>query len=29
VRRREAWLPPFEVARRYDGDREGTGRSEP
>lgn len=29
VRRREAWLPPFAVARRYDGDREGTGRSEP
>ena len=29
VRRREKWLPAFSVARRYDGDREGTGRSEP
>lgn len=29
VIRREAWLPPFDVARRYERDREGTGRSEP
>jgi hypothetical protein len=29
VRRREAWLPPFDVARRYEGDRKGTGRTEP
>jgi hypothetical protein len=29
VRRREDWLPPFEVSRRYDGDRTSTGRSEP
>jgi hypothetical protein len=29
VIRREAWLPPFEVTRRYPQDREGTGRSEP
>jgi hypothetical protein len=28
-RRREGWLPPFDVARRYDGDREGSGRTEP
>jgi hypothetical protein len=27
--RREAWLPPFNVARRYDRDREGTGLTEP
>ena len=27
--RREAWLPPFPVARRYDGDRDGTGPFEP
>ena len=27
--RREAWLPPFAVARRYDGDRDGTGPFEP
>ena len=27
--RREAWLPPFDVARRYDRDREGTERTEP
>jgi len=27
--RRENWLPPFDVARRYERDREGTGRSEP
>ena len=26
--RREAWLPPFELARHYERDREGTGRSE-
>ena len=29
TRRREHWLPSFDVARRYDGDREGSGRSEP
>ena len=29
VIRREDWLPPFDVARRYLKDREGTGRSEP
>jgi hypothetical protein len=28
-RRREDWLPPFDVARRYDRDREGSGRTEP
>ena len=27
--RREDWLPPFDVARRYEHNREGTGRSEP
>lgn len=27
--RREAWLPAFPVARRYERDREGAGRSEP
>ena len=27
--RREAWLPPFPVARRYEGDRNGAGRFEP
>jgi hypothetical protein len=27
--RRENWLPPFDVARRYERDREETGRSEP
>jgi hypothetical protein len=27
--RREAWLPPFAVARHYAKDREGSGRSEP
>ena len=27
--RREDWLPPFDVARRYPQDREGQGRSEP
>jgi hypothetical protein len=26
--RREAWLPPFPVAHRYDRDRETTGRSD-
>ena len=26
--RREAWLPPFPVARRYERDREATGRAE-
>jgi hypothetical protein len=29
VIRREDWLPPFDVARRYDRDREGRGHSEP
>jgi hypothetical protein len=29
VCRREDWLPPFDVARRYERDREGTGRAEP
>jgi hypothetical protein len=29
VIRREDWLPPFDVARRYQQDREGKGRSEP
>ena len=29
VIRREEWLPPFDVARSYDKDRETTGRSEP
>lgn len=28
VVRRESWLPPFPLTRRYDRDREGTGRSE-
>ncbi len=27
--RREDWLPPFDVARHYARDREGTGRTEP
>ena len=27
--RREAWLPAFDVARRFDGDRTGKSRSEP
>jgi len=27
--RREAWLPPFKLARHYPRDREGEGRSEP
>ena len=26
--RRESWLPPFPLTRRYERDREGTGRSE-
>jgi hypothetical protein len=26
--RRESWLPPFLLARHYDGDRPDTGRSE-
>jgi hypothetical protein len=26
--RRESWLPPFPTTRRYERDREGTGRSE-
>jgi len=26
--RREAWLPPFPFTRRYERDREGSGRSE-
>ncbi len=26
--RREAWLPPFPLERRYPGDREGAGREE-
>lgn len=26
--RRESWLPPFPVAKRYERDREATGRSE-
>jgi hypothetical protein len=29
VIRREDWLPPFDVARSHERDREGTGRSEP
>jgi hypothetical protein len=29
VVRRESWLPPFPLARRYDRSREGTGRFEP
>lgn len=29
IARREAWLPPFPLAMHYDGDRKGTGRSEP
>ena len=28
VIRREAWLPPFPFARRYEHGRDGTGRSE-
>jgi hypothetical protein len=26
--RRESWLPPFPLARRYDRNRDGTGRFE-
>ena len=26
--RRESWLPPFPLAKRYERDRQGTGRSE-
>ncbi len=26
--RRESWLPPFNLAKRYEGNREGTSRSE-
>ena len=26
--RRESWLPPFPLARSYERNREGTGRSE-
>ena len=26
--RRESWLPPFPLSRRYQRDREGTGRNE-
>lgn len=26
--RREAWLPPFPLARRYERDRDGSGRTE-
>ena len=26
--RREAWLPPFSLARRYERDRDETGRAE-
>ena len=26
--RRESWLPPFPLGRRYERDREGTGRNE-
>jgi hypothetical protein len=26
--RREAWLPPFPLKRRYERDREATGRFE-
>ena len=29
VCRREDWLPPFEGTRRYERDREATGRTEP
>ena len=29
VVRREDWLPPFDLARHHDRDREGSGRSEP
>jgi hypothetical protein len=26
--RRESWLPPFPLTRRYDRDRDGTSRAE-
>ncbi|HEY8564759.1 MAG TPA: GFA family protein [Beijerinckiaceae bacterium] len=29
ILRRESWLPPFPLARHYERDREGTGRTEP
>ena len=29
IQRREDWLPEFALARRYEGNREGQGRSEP
>ncbi|MEQ8398350.1 GFA family protein [Thalassobaculum sp.] len=29
TRRREDWLPEFDVARRHESDRPGTGRTEP
>jgi hypothetical protein len=29
VIRREAWLPPFDVANRYERDRTTEGRSDP
>jgi hypothetical protein len=29
ITRRETWLPAFDVPRRYERDRLGTGRSEP
>jgi hypothetical protein len=29
VVRREAWLPPFDVANRYERDRATQGRSDP
>ena len=29
VVRREAWLPPFDVAKRYERDRTAKGRTEP
>lgn len=29
IDRRENWLPPFNVTRRYEYDREGTTRTEP
>jgi hypothetical protein len=29
TKRREGWLPRFELARHYEGDRPGDGRTEP
>ena len=29
VRRREDWLPEFDLTRRHDGNRPGPGRTEP